>query len=301
MRKRLLILMIVLGAFFVFPNFVFAQSNFTIDNVTVQLWPEYDQPSMLVITDFKLPDNATLPMNLAFRIPKDANLIAVAGYTADGLLANAAFDGPTDAGEWQTFTITLDSSAARFEYYQPLTFNGNQRIFSYLWDGAYAVDAFNIRVLEPADTTALTTIPNLVSIEEKDGLKYYHGDPVKLAKGDQFALSLDYQKSSQALIVSTQGVRPASPVDENTPGRISLNNTLPYLIGGLGVIMIVGGLIYYLRSGNRGAKKSRRRQHSNPAAEEIESDVYCAQCGTRAQNGDRFCRICGSRIREAEE
>ena len=291
----------MLGTFFVFPNFVFAQSNFTIDNVTVQLWPEYDQPSMLVITDFKLPANATLPMNLAFRIPKDANLIAVAGYTADGLLANAAFDGPTDAGEWQTFTITLDSSAARFEYYQPLTFNGNQRIFSYLWDGAYAVDAFNIRVLEPADTTALTTIPNLVSIEEKDGLKYYHGDPVKLAKGDQFALSLDYQKSSQTLIVSTQGVRPASPVDENTPGRISLNNTLPYLIGGLGVIMIVGGLIYYLRSGNKGAKKSRRRQHSNPAAEESESDVYCAQCGTRAQNGDRFCRICGSRIREAEE
>lgn len=298
MRKWILI--ILLGIFFVFPNFVFAQSNLALTNVSVQLWPEYDQPSMLIITDFEVPVT-TLPVDLTFRIPKDANLIAVASYTADGSLANAVFEGPRDDGEWQAFTITLDSTAARFEYYQPITFNGNQRIFSYLWDGAYAVDAFNIRVLEPADTTSLTTTPVLASIEQKEGLKYFHGDPVKLASGEQFALNLEYQKSSAALIASPQGVQPAAPVDENTPGRVSLNNTLPYLIGGLGVIMIVGGLVYYLRSGNNGVKKSRRRQHANANTEEGDSDVYCAQCGTRAHSGDRFCRVCGSRIRQQEE
>ena len=256
---------------------------------------------MLVITDFEVAADTQLPAKVTFRIPQDANLIAVAAYTADGTLMNAVFDGPNADGEWQSFTVTLDSTAARFEYYQPITFNGDQRIFSYLWDGAYAVDAFDIRVLEPVDTTSLITTPNLASIEQKDGLKYFHGDPVKLASGEQFALNLEYQKSSNALIASVQGVQPAAPVDENTPGRVSLNNTLPYLIGGLGVIMIVGGLVYYLRSGNNGMKKSRRRQHANANAEESESDVYCAQCGTRAHNGDRFCRICGSRIRQQEE
>jgi hypothetical protein len=299
MRKWSLILL--LGMFFVFPGFVFAQSNLTLINVSVQLWPEYDQPSMLVITDFEVPVTTTLPVDLTFRIPKDAHLIAVASYTADGSLANAVFEGPKDDGEWQVFTITLDSTAARFEYYQPITFNGKQRIFSYLWDGEYAVDVFDIQVLEPADTTSLTTTPKLASIEQKDGLKYFHGDPVKLANGEQFALNLEYQKSSDALITSAPGVQPAAPVDENTPGRVSLNNTLPYLIGGLGVIMIVGGLVYYLRSGNAGLKKSRRRQHANANAEESESDVYCAQCGTRAHNGDRFCRTCGARLRHKEE
>jgi len=300
MRKWSLILL--LGMFFVFPNFVFAQSNLTLTNVSVQLWPEYDQPSMLVITDFEVPSTATLPVNLTFRIPKDANLIAVASYTADGSLANAVFEGPKDDGEWQAFTVTLDSTATRFEYYQPITFNGKQRIFSYLWDGAYAVDAFDIRVLEPADTTSLTTTPQLASIEQKDGLKYFHGNPVKLFKGEQFALNLEYQKSSDALITSAPGVQPATPVDENTPGRVSLNNTLPYLIGGLGVIMIVGGLVYYLRSGRKnGMKKSRRRRNTNANVEESESDVYCAQCGTRAHSGDRFCRTCGARLRHKEE
>lgn len=299
MRKWILVLL--LGMFFVFPNFVFAQSNLKFTNVSVQLWPEYDQPSMLVITDFEVPATTSLPVSLTLRIPKDANLIAVASYAADGSLANAVFEGPKDDGEWQSFTVTLDSTAARFEYYQPITFNGNQRIFSYLWDNVYAADAFKIRVLEPVDTTSLTTTPNLATIEQKDGLKYFHGDPVKLASGEQFILNLEYQKSSDTLIASAPGVQPASPVDENTPGRVSLNNYLPYVIGGLGVIMIVGGLVYYLRSGNAGVKKSRRRQHANTNAEEGDSDIYCAQCGTRAHSGDRFCRVCGSRIRQQEE
>lgn len=299
MRKLSLIML--LGMLFVFPNFVSAQSNLTLVNVSVQLWPEYDHPSMLVITDFEVPAESILPVKLTFRVPKDANLVAVANYTADGGLSNAVFEGPTDDGEWQSFTVTLESTTARFEYYQPITFNGDQRIFSYLWDEAYAVDAFSVRVLEPADTTSLTTTPNLASTEQRDGLKYFYGDPVKLANGEQFTLNLEYQKSSDKLIASAPGVQPVSPVDENTPGRVSLNNYLPYVIGGLGVIMIVGGLVYYLRSGSAVSKKSRRRQRVNANTEDSESGVYCAQCGTRAHGGDRFCRVCGSRIRQQEE
>ena len=102
------------------------------------------------------------------------------------------------------------------------------------------------------------------------------------------------------LSVSRLEIQPVV-VDENTPGRVSLNNYLPYIIGGFGVILIVGGLAYYRQSGRSASKKSRRRQHAHAGSEESESDVYCAQCGTRARGGDRFCRTCGSRIRQQEE
>ncbi len=62
--------------------------------------------------------------------------------------------------------------------------------------------------------------------------------------------------------------------------------------------MIVGGFMYYRQSGRTVSKKSRRRRAEG---EESESGVYCAQCGTRARGGDRFCRTCGSRIRQSEE
>jgi hypothetical protein len=286
----------------VFPNSVFAQTDTTLLNVNVQLWPEYDQPSMLVITDFGLPASVTLPVDLTFRIPKGANLIAVASYNADGVLANAAFEGPKDDGDWQSFTVTVESPAARFEYYQPLTYNGDTRTFSYLWNSSYAVDAFDISVMEPVDVLSLTSSPKLDSIEQKDGLTYHRSDPVKLAVGKEFSLKLEYKKSTDTLVASPEGVQPVAPVDENTPGRVSLNNSLPYLIGGLGVILIVGGLVYYLKSGNsRSTKKPRARRQSKSGSEEGGSGIYCAQCGTRAHGGDRFCRTCGARLRQQEE
>ncbi len=299
MRKWFLIL--ALGVLFVFPSMASAQNNIAFTSVSVQLWPEYDQPSMLVITDFEVAATTKLPASVTFRIPQDANLIAVAAYDASGNLVNAVFDGPNAEGEWQVFTITLNSTKARFEYYQPITFNGEQRIFSYLWNSAYAVDVFNIRVLEPLDTTSLTSIPELASISQENNLKYFEGDSVKLAADEQFALNLEYKKSSNALITSSQGVQPAAPVDENTPGRVSLSNYLPYLLGGLGVVMIVGGFAYYWRAGRGTSKKSRRRTHAHAENEENDEESYCPQCGARAKPGDRFCRVCGGRIRRQEE
>lgn len=300
MRKLFLILM--LGVIFAFPSsFALAQSDVTLPSVSVQLWPEYDQPSMLVLTDFEVPAGSTLPIDLTFRIPKNANLIAVASYIADGNLADASFVGPKAEGEWQVFTITMTTPAARFEYYDAITFNGNKRLYSYLWDGGYAVDQFSIRVLEPLDTTSLKTDPTLLSISQENNLKYFSGESAKLTAGEQFPLNLEYDKTTTTLVLESQGVQPSAPVDENTQGRISLSNSLPYMIGGLGVILVVGGLVYFWQSSRQPSSKHRRRSSSPAEIEANDADAYCPQCGSRAKAGDRFCRTCGARLRHQEE
>ncbi len=299
MRK--LIWIFILGIMFVFPSFVSAQNDVTIANMTVQLWPEYDQPSMLVIADFQVTAATALPVAMTFRIPQEANLVAVAALAGDGSFLNATFDGPNDDGEWQTFTITVSqSSAYRFEYYQPITFNGNKRVFSYLWDGTYAVDAFNVLVLEPTDVTTFSMDPTYESISQQNGNNYYDSGIVQLASGQQFALNLNYDKSTDTLVAPADGIEPAAPVDENTPGRVSLNNSIPYIIGGLGVVLIVGGIAYYWRAGRKSFKSPRRRSHAHNESEESAEDAYCPQCGARAKSGDRFCRVCGARLRNQE-
>jgi len=73
---------------------------------------------------------------------------------------------------------------------------------------------------------------------------------------------------------------------------------LPYIVGGLGVIVILGAFVYFFQA-SRSSKKPRRRSH--PPAESAEnSETYCPQCGTRAKAGDRFCRVCGARLRLEE-
>jgi len=299
MRKWLLTA--VLGLAFMFPSFSSAQTNISLSNVSVQLWPEYDQPSMLVIVDFDVTTDTQLPAKITFGIPQEANLIAVAAYQANGDLVNAMFDGPNDNSGVQFFTISLNvGSSYRFEYYQPIMFNGNQRTFLYTWDGVYAVNSFNIRVLEPVDTLSLKSSPELSSIRQDNGLKFHEAKPAKLAKGQSFTLNLDYEKRTNTLVSPPDGVQPSAPVDENTPGRVSLNNSLLYIIGGLGLIMIVGGIVYYLQSNRPETRKVRRRTSSSPENEH-RTGIYCSQCGARAKVGDRFCRVCGARLRHQEE
>ncbi len=301
MRKWFLIFMA--AALLAFPSFVFAQSSLTFTNVAVQLWPEYDQPSMLVIVDYSVPEGTPLPLDVTFRIPQDANLIAVAVYGADGSLLTAQSKDLRTEGEWQYFTTVLDAPHARFEYYQPITFNGNQRLFSFLWDNAYAVDAFTVSVLEPLDVTSLAATPKLALQSQQQGLTVHGAPPVKLAANQQFVLNLEYVKTTNTLVASSpsaQSVQPVEPLDETISGRVSLSNSLPYIIGGLGLVMVVGGVLYYLQSGKTAAKKPRAHKRAD-SSDSAGGDVYCSQCGTRARSGDRFCRTCGSRLRKPEE
>ncbi|HNA90114.1 MAG TPA: zinc ribbon domain-containing protein [Anaerolineales bacterium] len=299
MRKLFLILM--LGVFFSIPYHASAQADITLSNVVVQLWPEYDQPSMLVLVDFQLSPNVSLPAKVTFRIPQGANLIAVAASSESSGFVTVPYEGPTADGDFQSFSMTIDETASyRFEFYDTLTFNGNQRLYTYLWDSSYSVDSFSVNMLEPLDVTRVSMQPDYASVDTSQGTKFYTGKSVKLAADEQYALTLDYEKTTNTLVSQAQSVQPAAPVDENTPGRVSLYNTLPYIIGGLGVVMILGGIVYYFRAGRAPAHKSRRR-HSNTEPEDGGVDQYCPQCGSRAKASDRFCRTCGARLRHSEE
>ncbi len=294
---RNITLLLLLGMLLAFPVSASAQNEAALSFVTVQLWPEYDQPSMLVITDFQPAADLSLPATLTFRIPAEAALIAVASDAGGGRFMDFPYEGPTAEGEYQTFTITVEENMSyRFEYYQPLTFNGDERLFSYLWDNGFAVESFQYLVLEPLDVTKIGMEPKHETLQNSNGLNYYEGATVSLAAGEQFPLTLTYEKTTDTLVSQAQSVQIAEPINEDTPGRVSLANSLPYIIGGLGVIMIAGGLAYYFQWG-RASKSKPRRRHSQTEAENDSTSRYCPQCGTRAKLTDRFCRTCGARLR----
>jgi hypothetical protein len=298
MRKLLILLV---GMFLAFPISASAQSGATLSSVTVQLWPEYDQPSMLVIVDFQVATVSALPVTLDFRIPLDAELIAVAADAGGGQFLNVPYEEPTVAGEFQVFNMVIeDNQPHRFEYYQPMVFNDNERVFTFLWDNEYAVESFQYLFLEPLDVTRVSLDPNYTAQESFNGLTYYDGAPVKLDAGEQYTLNISYEKTSDTLVSQAQTVQIAEPVNEDTPGRVSLTNSLPYIIGGLGVIMIVGGLMYYFQWGRNAGKNKQRRRPSHASEESGSTSVYCPQCGARAKSSDRFCRTCGARLRRED-
>jgi len=206
-------------------------------------------------------------------------------------------------GEWLVISITATGPAIRIEYYDPnLKKDGDLRSYSYRWLSDYDVADFSAVLQEPFDASDFKSSLSLQDdgVHPENNLQYYFSSVGAVPAGKAFTFDVSYQKPTDTLSISHLDIQPVT-VDENTPGRVSLNNYLPYVIGGLGVFLILGGLAYYRQSGRSASKKSRRRQHASAGSEESESGVYCAQCGTRARGGDRFCRTCGSRIRKQEE
>ncbi len=294
--RRWLVILFVLAAVCA-PIGARAQSPIKLSLLQVQLWPEYDQPSMLVIYDFKLPDNVKLPVSVAMSFPKDAHLVAVASVAQDGSLLNTDYLGPTVNEAWQSVTIQIQTQTTyHLEYYQPLARTGNQRQFNYVWPGDYAVDDMSVSVRLPPDTTSIVTNPDMKSAKGADGSSNLVKDFGALSAGHQFPLQLTYTKTTNTLSVPAESVQPSKPLGSNTPGRVLLSNYFPYILGALGVLAVGAASIYLLQPHNRQAFQ-KRQTHKPHAAASGKEAIYCHQCGARAEPGDRFCRVCGTRLR----
>ena len=280
------------------PVTAYAQSSVSFSSLQVALEPEYDQPSMLAIYDFKLADGVSLPAQVSFRLPKDSNLVAVA-YASGSQLMNAAYSGPTPLDNWNVIKISVTNAASyHVEYYEPITKSGTERHFRYDWLSDYAVSDFKLSVLSPTDTTRFSTDPPLQSTTNPDGTNSWAKDFGALAANQAFTLNIDYTKASDRLSVPQSNVAPSQPIGPNTAGSFmsTFSNELPYILGGFGLLLIGGGVVYFWQSGRDSRNRSHRRRA--PRAEtEGDSEVYCHQCGTRAHKGDRFCRVCGTKLR----
>ena len=283
----------------VFPSMAGAQGGTKLDSLNIELWSEYDRPTMLVINQFVVSQDTSLPASVTLRFPKDGNLVAVA-VEKNGEFFNKDFTPPAEQGAWQTVTINVDSyDPHRIEYYQPLTRDGNKRAFKYQWFGDYSVKQFDVTIFVPADGTELITSPVLQSTStSKNGL-LTSGTVTKneMKMGTSFQFDLQYQRTSTTLTdpAAASQIQPVEPVGENTPGRVSITN-LPWIIGGFGLALIAIALFSYWRSTQSSEEKPQRRRHHQNETES-EEQAYCHECGARAHAGDRFCRTCGSRLR----
>lgn len=283
-----------------------AQGSTQLESVNVELWSEYDQPSMLVIHEFVVAENTTLPAEVTLRFPKDANLIAVA-YNKGGELVTTEFEGPKEHGNWQIVILTVRSrNAHRIEYYQPFTKDGNKRKFSFHWFSDYSVKKFNLSALIPLDSTDIITSPSLSNTNRtSNGLYLTNSENFgKLRMGESYKFEIEYVRESATVTNPTQAanVQASDPIGQDTPGRVSIDK-LPWIIGGFGLalIAVILFLFSYWRSMQLDTKSlasvvpsrpSRRRDKGS-----VDAEVYCHECGTRAHQGDRFCRTCGAKLR----
>ncbi|MEW6405319.1 MAG: zinc ribbon domain-containing protein [Chloroflexota bacterium] len=288
------------------PAEVSAQDEVRLAYLQVDLWPEYDRPEMLVILRASLAAEVTLPVDVTFRIPAAAGEPhAVAARQPDGALLNAIYERQVEE-QWAYVTITATTPDIQFEYYDPqLEKKDDARHYEFVWAGEYDVKSMLVQVQQPIGASQMSIEPDLGAFEPgSDGLQYYIMEIGAPLAGDEVSVKVDYQKPTDALTI--ESFQPSALAIEGSQQNAGIDwlSLLPWILGGLGVLLVVGGIFWYWRSGqdiselkqtSRGRRAVSRPQVS--VGEGAGDGIYCHQCGKRAASGDRFCRACGTRLR----
>lgn len=309
MEKRFVILLIV-GLLFLVPA-AQAQGPLRLAEFEVDLWPEYDRPDVLVINKAKLPADVSLPVNVTLKIPAAAGEPhAVAVRQMDGSLLNAAYERQVE-GEWALITITATMPEIQLEYYDPqIEVDSGNRTYTYIWSGNYAVDAMRIVVQQPIGASQMSIEPNLGSFVQYQGdpMQYYIMDIGSPKVNETVGVNVSYFKDTDILSIESLQVQPSAPINGDGGNSSDFIAYLPWIIGGFGVLLLVGGGIWYWQINRTPAqsvtkKRTRTSKTGIKSPEQVAVEngppgAFCHQCGKRATEGDRFCRSCGSKMRK---
>ena len=289
-----------------------AQNPVTIQSLEIDIWPEYDRPGVLIIYRVTLSSQVKLPAEITLRMPSAVGQPSAVAEQTDNGLFNIQFNNAGQDGSNELIRFTTTLPQLQIEYYDPaLKKNGATHTYSYAWPGDYPVQEMLVKVQQPRTATGMKLEPKTgTSGQEGDGLTYFTVPVGKVNGGETFQINLTYQKSDDNLTqpAAFEQVTPVGAPAPGTSGQLTLDQVLPWALGGLGLILIGGGVFWYLRTGREPPAPERRHASrrsqttlkassaGNGASSEGEG-IFCHQCGKKAAEADIFCRSCGAKLR----
>lgn len=291
-----------------------AQDAPVINTAELKLWPEYDDPGLLVIFSGQFAEGTTFPVKVTFPVPTGARNIQATYLDTSGSLINRPFD--VKDGD---LTYELPSSAFHVEYYVDRAPSGEQRVIPYHFEVPYAIKTLNISVQQPARSSGFTLTPASENTQQgTDGLTYHVLNRSDLAAGEELALEIKYSKgdtglSAPQLAVAPTSAAPPQAAAASAAATTGSTNWLPWLLIGLGLVLLAGVLVYWFltqrgaapataaaagttRSGPAPAKPAAAAIVRPPARTQATGDAvaFCTNCGHALRPEDRFCSQCGA-------
>jgi len=284
--------------------------------IYVSIWPEYEysvekpgQLNVLVINRFLLDSqNIQFPIQVDVQIPATAikpHVVAV-GQTPETVSdQNVVYTASAPSNGWVDVLITATGPAIQLEYYDyNLTRNGPAREYAYQWPGTFATTTFHLDLRVPMQATNMRSNPSVsTSATDADGFKFGEMTLPDMTAGKVFTMKIDYDRDTDQPSTSFMQVKPSAPLDQPVSGQLSLPSYIPWSVAGLAVIALAVLAVWYLFSirGARGSQRLRKRHTAaDKAADDETREIYCHQCGKRAQPSDRFCRTCGAELRQVD-
>ena len=277
-------------------------SDPTLASLTIDIWPEYDDARVLVIYDGVLAFGGTLPLELTFVVPADAQVHMAGGIAANGGHLHADFD--TRLRDDGLMEVSYAPQAPRLYmelYYNPLS-GDDDRQFTYPVTAPFEVDSLVVRVQEPLRATGFELAPAAEeSMQDNKGLDYHVLRRGDLPAGSVMPVTVAYRKTDRQPSVTRQGA-PAAVQSGAAKGnadspwqqaRTWILVTLAVGFFGMGFYKMFAKSEFAGVSGASAERTENRRTDTESGSGE---PGFCAQCGRPLAPEHRYCGTCGTRV-----
>ncbi len=294
MPKRILFLTLLVFLAFGLAAPTFANDPLRIATLEVSVWPEYDQPGVLVQYQGQIAGAAQsgVSREISVLVPKGAGVGAACGIRSDGNHTSETWN-ESDAGNGFTsvsYTVTEPQFHVEF-YYNPLV-GSPDKTMDFTYKASLPVDDLALDIQHPLKATNFILTPDTPdSHTDKDGFTYHVYDQKQVATGQTISAKVSYTKTDPSPSVSAQKSAPANSTNQDAASEGINPNLVVVLAVLLAAALLIGYFAFIRRSQPPLVPVSLIEARGERC---LSRGGFCTECGNAMEPEDRFCAKCGT-------
>lgn len=262
-------------------------------NLEIEIWPEFDRPSTLVLIKGELATGAGRSISLRLPVTSGGPTAVAQSSTADGNLLNLPYER-VDGKDFITLRFQPPERFFHVEFYDKIDLSKDKREYRYQWPGDLAADHVSIHIQQPSAVADFAITPAFTdSAAGGDTLTYWTKDLGAVPVGKALPFTIRYTKtdartSREILGPSNAAGAPVAgapatdaPPTTESPVAYSFDPRTEWIPAAILILLgIAGGVLLW----------QRHRKSVRP----VSAPGFCTKCGNSLRPDDRFCSKCGA-------
>lgn len=255
------------------------------ENVTLWLFPEYDDPRLLVMLEGRIT-GAEAPAEVTFLVPTMSVIYSAGSIDAQGVYSG----GPPERAEsevpgWDRISYICDTDIFRVEYYDPIIIGTEDKTIDYEMVTPLPVSGLKVIVLKPLASSDFSVSPQGSAFTDDAGFTSFSYTYSGLDTGSSLPFSIAYTKTDP---------RPSLEIRDGG-GTVSATLVIFIVVGALAL----GTAAWLWRRSTRTGKASHAP--AAPIKGKLQKKAarkarFCGKCGSPVDPDHNFCPECGAKL-----
>jgi hypothetical protein len=230
--------------------YVLAGGDLTIGRMKIAIWPEYDDPGVLVIYDGRFADSSRFPLKTSFFLPKDAVISDACSLSPKGQHFCQLYE-TVNKGEFNEVTLFLPFPNFYLSFHTyPDGGKTDNKAIDYRVRTNHTIETLEMDIQQPLRSTMFNISPASEDASVIKGFNHFEYTYSPVSRGDDKLFKIAYSKKDRLPSVDIKYSRMSGDKVWGSPYNTQRQaRKIIYIIFITGVagLVLIGGLFFYRR------------------------------------------------------